>query len=295
MVMFYRASNIYRFRFKFYNVRMKKLVIITGASSGMGAEFARQLADEYTAKGENAEFWLIARTQDKLEVIGQDIKRDGITVRLFPMDVKGMEGVRKLAMHLGVEGEMGEYSVDVLVNNAGFGTYGTFEDTNMMRQLDMIDLNCTALTGICGICLPHMSSGSRIINVASLASYLPLGNFAVYAATKAYVLSFTLSLRAEVQDRGICVTALCPGPVTTNFANVASNGARKEVRHGLSAQKTVAHCLRCSKKGKPVAIMSFSWKFKAFMSRFVSRTMGARFTFLYCKRPSQPVEEDDIL
>lgn len=268
---------------------MKQLVIITGASSGMGAEFARQLADEYTKKQEPAEFWLIARTEENLEKIATDVRRDGISVRLFPMDVRGMEGVRKLAMHLGVEHEIGEYTISVLVNNAGFGTYGTFEDTNMMRQLEMIDVNCTALTGICGICLPHMSEGSRIINVASLASYLPLGNFAVYGATKAYVLSFTLALRAEVQDKGIRVTALCPGPVSTNFANVASNGARKEVKHGLSAKKTVAHCLRCSRKGKPVAIMAFKWKFKAFMSRFVSKTAGARFTFLYCKRPANQI------
>ena len=272
---------------------MKQIVIITGASSGMGAEFARQLADEYTAKQEAAEFWLIARTEKNLERIESDIARDGITVRLFPMDVKGMEGVRKLAMHLGVESEVGDYRIATLVNNAGFGTYGTFEDTNMMRQLDMIDVNCTALTGICGICLPHMGAGSRIINVASLASYLPLGNFAVYAATKSYVLSFTLALRAEVQDKGISVTALCPGPVSTNFANVASNGARKEVRHGVSAKKTVAHCLRCARKGKATAIMAFKWKFKAFMSRFVSKTAGARFTYLYCKRPSQPAPADE--
>ena len=267
---------------------MKQLIIITGASSGMGAEFARQLADEYTKKQEAAEFWLIARTEANLEKVAEDVRRDGITVRLFPMDVKGMEGVRKLAMHLGVESEVGPYTISVLVNNAGFGTYGTFEDTNMLREIEMIDVNCSALTGICGICLPHMGEGSRIINVASLASFLPLGNFAVYGATKAYVLSFTLALRAEVEDKGVKVTALCPGPVSTNFANVASNGARKEVRHGLSAKKTVAHCLRCSRRNKAVAIMAFKWKFKAFMSRFVGKAAGARFTYLFCKRPSIP-------
>lgn len=149
----------------------------------------------------------------------------------------------------------------------------------------MVELNCTALTGICGECLPLMDAGSRVINVSSLAAFLPLGNFAVYAATKAYVLSLSFALAAELRDRGISVTALCPGSVSTNFANVASNGARREVLHGRDPAKVVAHCLRVSERGGRCAIWAVKWRLTALLSRFVGRYAGARYTFLHQKRP----------
>ena len=149
----------------------------------------------------------------------------------------------------------------------------------------MVDLNCASLTGICGLCIPLMEKGSSIINVSSLAAFLPLGNFAVYAATKSYVLSFSVALAAELRDKGIKVTALCPGSVSTNFANVASNGARKEVLHGKSPEKVVAHCIKKARKGERIVLWAFKWKFTAFMSRFIGRYFGARFTFLHNKRP----------
>jgi short-subunit dehydrogenase len=130
-----------------------------------------------------------------------------------------------------------------------------------------------------------MDKFSRIINTASLASYMPLGNFAVYGACKAFVLSFTVALAAELKEKGIRVTALCPGPVSTEFANVASNGVRKKVRHGLSAEKTVAHCLKKSRRGKLYSVMALKWKVQAYGSRFVGRYAVARFTYKFVKRP----------
>ena len=118
-----------------------------------------------------------------------------------------------------------------------------------------------------------------------MAAYSPLGNFAVYGATKAYVLSFTLALAAELKPRGVHVLALCPGSVSTEFANVASNGARKEVLHGFSSVKTVRHCLRRAFKGKHVAILRFKWKFQHLGSHFVSRYAVADYTFKHSKRP----------
>lgn len=274
---------------------MKKIVIVTGASSGMGKEFALQISADTDAD----EIWLIARRIDKLdELCGElaDLRSEGIAAdvqRPIPLavqlDIAGRNGAAGFAALLeeekNADEKSGGFTIVTLVNNAGFGTYGPFEETAVDRELDMIDLNCTALTGICGYSLPYMSEGCAIINTASLASFLPLGNFAVYGATKAYVLSFTMALAAEVKDRGIKVCALCPGPVSTEFANVASNGARKEVRHGLSAEKVVSHCLTCVKKGRHTAIMAFKWKFKAAASRFVGRYTGAWFTYKYCKRP----------
>ena len=280
--------------YKSYNLSMN-IAIITGASSGMGVEFARQLA----RKDLYDEIWIIARRTEKLEgvafEINSEIKKH--LVRPVAMDISGKEGVQRFKEFFLTENEIHKnpdsvdgkgLTVGMLVNNAGFGTYGPFEETSVTREMDMVDLNCTALTGITGLVLPFLQAGSIIINTASLASFLPLGNFAVYGATKAYVLSFSMALSAELKDKGIKVCALCPGPVSTEFANVASNGARPEVKNGLPADKVVAHCLEKAFNGKRTAIYSFKWKFKAAASRFVGRYAGARFTFKYNKRPHNP-------
>ncbi len=269
---------------------MKKISIVTGASSGMGDCFARQLAQE--GRDVSDEIWIVARRGDRLEKLKGDIEQGWSgpgscpAIIPLPLDIAGKAGALQLKARLEEEKERGAFTISVLVNNAGFGSYGEFANTDPEREMDMVDLDCTSLTGITGYALPYMERGARIINTASLASFLPLGNFAVYGACKAYVLSFSVALRAELKDRGIKVTALCPGPVSTEFANVASKGARREVRHGLSAEKTVAHCLRKSRKGRLYAIMAFKWKFKAAASRFVGRYAGAWFTYRFCKRPS---------
>lgn len=262
---------------------MKHIIIITGASSGMGAEFARQIYAQKSSIG--TEMWLIAREPDKLAEFAATLTGQDIAVRTFAFDLCGATGAEHVKKLLNAESKNGKFVVDLLVNNAGFGTYGPFAETDPTREMSMIDLNCTSLTGICGFTLPYMQRGSRIINVASLAAFLPLGNFAVYAATKSYVLSFSMALAAELKERGISVCALCPGSVSTNFANVASNGKRREVLHGRDPRKVVEHCLRASGRGKKVALWAPKWKITAFMSRFIGRYIGARFTYLFNKRP----------
>ena len=287
---------------------MKKIIIVTGASSGMGVCFASQLARESadfalsSKESERSlssdEIWLIARREDRLSEVREKIMREAESfsslngkslypdVRVLPLDISGREGTLKFKSVLDERCASEEIEISVLVNNAGFGTYGEFADTDTVREMEMVDLDCTALTGLTGFSLPYMKKGGRIINTASLASFMPLGNFAVYGACKAYVLSFSVALAAELKHKGISVTALCPGPVSTEFANVASKGARKEVRHGLSPEKTVAHCIKCSRKGRLYSMWAFKWKFKAAASRFVGRYAGAWFTYKYCKRPS---------
>lgn len=278
---------------------MRKITIITGASSGMGAEFARQIA----ANTKSTEIWLLARSRDKLEEVKNEIessradsqaessangkkeRQDKAQIKCVTMNLSGREGAQLFKTFLTTQAITGTFEIDLLVNNAGFGTYGPFEETPLERELEMIDLNCTALTGICGAALPYLHKDSSIINVASLASFLPLGNFAVYAATKAYVLSFSVALAAELKDKGIKVSALCPGSVSTEFANVASNGARKEVLNGKDPVKVVSHCLKKARAGKKIILWSNKWKFTAFMSRFIGRYFCARYTYKYNKRP----------
>lgn len=267
-----------------YNHSMKKIIIVTGASSGMGKEFALQLAKSSRA----TEMWLVARREDRLIQLAKELKTEinpNMNFRVIPEDISGHKG---FYIFKSLFKEEKEFIIDTLVNNAGFGTYGPFADTPTKKELEMLDINVLSLTGICGAALPYLQKGSRILNVASLAAYSPLGNFAVYAASKAYVHSFTMALAAELKDRGIKVLSMCPGSVSTEFANVASNGARKEVLNGVSAKDTVAHALKCLDKGKLVALMTFKWKLKAFCSRFVGRYFFARYTYVNEKRPYLP-------
>lgn len=276
---------------------MKKIIVVTGASSGMGASFARQLAEEsagFLQRGKTQaasdEIWIVARRKDRLEALKKEIEGlgEGIPfVRVIDMDISGRDGARALGKLFSDEASAEEsLFINVLVNNAGFGTYGEFAETDVEREMEMVDLDCTSLTGITGYALPFMGKGSRLINTASLASFLPLGNFAVYGACKAYVLSFTVALASELKHKGIRVTALCPGPVSTEFANVASRGARKEVKHGLSAEKTVAHCIKKTRRGSLYALMAFKWKIASWASKLVPRYICAWFTYKFNKRPS---------
>lgn len=259
---------------------MKKIAIVTGASSGMGREFASQIPGTRDID----EIWLVARRRDKLEALAEELSASGAIPKIIDADLSGRAGIKRLEAILAREPS---FAIDALVNNAGFGTYGTFRDTDLDRQLDMIDLNVLSLTGLCHIALPYLRRGSLIVNVASLASFAPLGNFAVYAATKAYVLSFSMALAAELADDGIFVIAACPGPVDTEFAQVASNGARERVVDGKAPAAVVERCLRDAARGRHVSIMAPKWRFKAFMSRFIGRFAFARHTYIHEKRPSR--------
>lgn len=273
---------------------MKNIAVITGASSGLGKEFTIQVA----SKKEYDEIWIIARRTDKLEELAKEInsKYNFEVVRPVTLDIAGKAGVEKFKLLLEEEHKKlsaieSGIRIGLLVNNAGFGTYGPFEETSITRQMDMVDLNCTSVTGVCGVVLPYLQKGSVVINTASLAAFMPLGNFAVYSATKAYVLNFSVALAAELKDKGVKVCALCPGSVSTEFANVASNGARKEVKGGHDPVKVVRHCLKRAFAGKKTALWYPKWQLTALMSRFVGRYIVARYTYKYNKRPHNPDED----
>lgn len=278
---------------------MKRIAIITGASSGMGSEFTKELFlnSENYKFGKFDEIWILARRSDRLKNLKYDLEKAAENncskeypeITAIEIDLSGTKGVTAFNAILKttkkVESKNGGFEIGLLVNNAGFGTYGEFTETPLDKELEMIDTNCSTLTGLCGLAIPFMNEKSTIVNVASLAAFLPLGNFAVYAATKSYVLSFSVALAAELKDKGIHVLAMCPGSVSTEFANVASNGARKEVLHGYPADKTVKHALKCASNKKHIALWAHKWKITAFFSRFIGRFFGARFTFIHNKRP----------
>lgn len=197
------------------------IIIITGASSGMGAEFALQLDNTFRNIDE---IWLIARRKKAMLEVAQYLEH---TTRVLDMDVTNDEHMKKLQNLLSEEKPV----IRMLVNCAGYGIMGDFSTSSIKDELGMIDVNCRALTQMTYMCLPFMKKNSRIIQLASSAAFLPQPNFAVYAATKSYVYSFARALNQELKGRKIYVTAVCPGPVDTPFFDIAEkNGSTLAIK-----------------------------------------------------------------
>ncbi len=191
---------------------MKKIAVVTGASSGIGREFALQIAEKFKTVDE---IWVIARRYQRLKVLKGLITNKKVVV--LPLDITKEADLSVYRDRLASENP----SIRVLVNAAGYGMMGHFEDSIYSEQLGMIDLNCKALVAMTHISLPYMGVPSNILNVASVAAYLPQPSFAIYAATKSMVRSFSKALNQELKGTGILVTAVCPGPVDTEFFDVA--------------------------------------------------------------------------
>ena len=173
----------------------------------MGREFVLQIPRLYKNLDE---LWVVARRTDRLKSLQEQVK---IPVRIFDGDMQRNYIFEKIQKEL----ERRQADVRMLVNAAGYGKIGRVASIDLNEQCGMVDLNCTALTKMTGICLPYLSKGSRIINLASAAAFCAQPGFCVYAASKAYVLRFSQGLAAELKKQGILVTAVCPGPVHTEF------------------------------------------------------------------------------
>lgn len=186
---------------------MKKIAIVTGASSGMGEEYVLQIQKLYKHLDE---IWVIARRKERLEKLSEKS-----SVKLIPLviDLQNTDEYSILSDKLKEE----KPHIAMLVNSAGFGIHGYFEEQEGRDVLGMVELNCLALTKVTRMCIPYMNTNSRIINMASAAAFFPQKRFSIYAATKAYVLSFSRSLNVELGNRKIYVTAVCPGPDDTEF------------------------------------------------------------------------------
>ena len=223
------------------------VIVITGASSGMGMEFAMQM-DNYFSNVD--EFWLVARSGDKLEEVARALQH---RTRIFTMDMTDKEKVERLEQALKEEKAV----VRILINCAGYGVMGSFTDLDREQTLGMVRLNCEALTEMTYRLIPFMRRGSRIIQLASSAAFMPQPDFAVYAASKAYVHSFSRALGVELKKKGIYVTSVCPGPVDTPFFDIAEkDGTILKVKKlsMTTAEKVVSQALRDSYYKKEVSV-----------------------------------------
>lgn len=244
------------------------IAIITGASSGMGREFAKHLAASLV---KTDEIWLLARRRNTLEELAYDLTKgkDGhsIKIRTIAIDITDE---RKLA-HFAEILMIRNAGISVLVNCAGMGIYGSFEALSRDEVTQIVRLNVLALTQMTKFCLPYMKKGSRIIQVASGAAFLPQADFAVYAASKAYVYSFGQALRKELRPKGITVTVVCPGPVKTPFLSHAYGryGKMNFLKKLTMAkpERVVKKALKDSKKKKALSIYGLPMKLLYFATR----------------------------
>lgn len=221
--------------------------LITGASSGFGAEFARQLAPHART------LILVARRLDRLQQLKTELDRPGLTIHCHTADLADEVQTEAFLAALAASGER----VTLLINNAGLGDHGFFEDSDWGRVKAMLDVNVKALTRLTHAALPELVRAGRgaILNVSSVASLLPLPKMAVYAASKAYVTSFSEGLRAELRGTGVTVTALCPGPVNTEFFDIAERAGSEERMPApeyfkVSAEQVVTEALRAVEKDR---------------------------------------------
>jgi short-subunit dehydrogenase len=241
---------------------LNKVALVTGASAGLGVEFARQLSKR------GHRLVLAARRKDRLDELAKELGN----ARSVAIDLSKANAATKLMADLDVNGE----TVDLLVNNAGFGLIGRFAELDGRRERQMIDLNVGTLADLCRAIAPGMTQrkSGGILNVASTAAFQPGPKMAVYFATKAFVLSLTEALHEELKPHGIHVTCLCPGPTRTEFGDVAGFGGNGLFdRVAMNAPAVVAAGLDGLDKNKAVVVPGLINKLTASSGRFAPRSV----------------------
>lgn len=242
-----------------------RVAIVTGASTGMGREFVKQIWKE---NSRIEEIWVIARSKGKLMTLQAELGFHGIKV--LSLDLTKEEDIAEYRKRLEAE----KPEVCILVNSAGYGKMGTFEEVGYEHNRGMIKTNCQSLVDVTYLTLPYMKRGCQIINLASSAAFLPQPEFAIYAASKSFVLSFSRALRLELKERGITVTAVCPGPVKTEFFQVAeADGGKKPKPYKMlfrsNAKKVVKKARKDAAKGKEMSVYGLWMKLFSILCKVV--------------------------
>lgn len=257
---------------------MNNVVLITGASGGLGLELAKIFAENKN------NLLLVARSAEALSDLKITLEAEhGITVHVLPRDLTEESSADELYAYAVENG----LNVEVLVNNAGFGDFGEFCVRSWEKQRDMVRLNVLALMRLTYLFLPAMKDRGRgkILNLASLAAFQPGPLMSVYYASKAFVLSFSEALSVELKKTGVTVTALCPGPVRTGFeknAELSNSGLFKNLKVA-SPQRVALYGYKKLMKGKPVAVQGGMNKFLVFINRFAPRALVRKIVYKIMK------------
>ena len=228
---------------------MKNIAIVTGASSGMGKEFAITVQDNVSVD----EMWVIARRKERLEELQKEVN---IPLKVIALDLSNDESFKKIGELLKKE----KPSIKLLINASGYGKFEKITNISNEDNIGMIDLNVKALTNMCLTCIPYMQRGSQIINFASVAAFQPVPYINVYAATKAYVLSFSRSLNVELKNENIKVLAVCPFWTKTEFFDraVTENKVIKKYVAMYNSKDVIKKAWKDYKKGKDISIYGFN-------------------------------------
>ena len=251
-------------------MQVRETVLITGASTGIGYELAKLFAKA------GDRLILVARSTDKLNRLAEEVKREhNATVKVITKDLSNPHAPWEIYSELQNEG----ITVDILVNNAGFGVWGFFKDTELARELEMLQLNIVSLTHLTKLFLKGMLERKRgkIMNVASTAAFQPGPLMAVYYASKAYVLSFSEAISNELKGTGVTVSCLCPGHTETEFQSTAKIGRIRIVRAGIMDAQSVAKIgYDGLMKDRSLVIAGFQNNFFAFLSKIMPRQIVIR-------------------
>jgi short-subunit dehydrogenase len=257
------------------NAANSETILITGASSGIGLELAKCFA------ADGCKLILVARNTDALATLAAELRvAHKIEVKVLTADLSLIETPKRIFSELSAQ----KISVDVLVNNAGFGAHGSFLEMSLARQLEMLQVNIAALTELTGLFLPAMVRRKRggILNVGSVAGFQPGPGMTVYYATKAFVLFFTEALAEELCGSGVTVSVLCPGPTESNFSNVARGKKVRQIKTGkMSAAVVAIHGHRAFRKGKITAVPGLPNKTFVFLNRILPRQIPRKLVKFY--------------
>ena len=250
-----------------------KIAVITGASSGLGIEFLRAAV---TLCPEIDTYWLIARREDRLEALKPQFPEKNL--RPIALDLTDFAALKQFNALL----EREKPEISLLINNAGFGKLCDFVTSDIENQTAMIDLNCRALTAVTRYSLPYMETGGLILNISSIASFAPTPRMAVYCSTKAYVQSFSRALREELKSKKINVLAVCPGPMITEFWQVADRPTHKSRTLDMLPHQSpakMANCaLKAGLKGKSACTMGGFYKFYRLLAHILPKSLLMKWT-----------------
>lgn len=249
-----------------------RTAIVTGASSGLGREFVRQIAEVFP---EIECYWLIARRVERLEELAEMMPDK--QVECLALDLCDTMSFMALQEKLAAE----RPEVALLVNNAGCGYLGKIGEVDTASQTRMVDLNLRALTAITNMTVPFMVPGSCILNVSSIASFCPNPRMTVYSSTKAYVTSYTIGAAEELKEKGITVTAVCPGPMETEFisvGNIRGNSRTFELLPYCDQVRVAGGALRATRAGRTIYTPRLFYKFYRVLAKVTPVKLMVKFT-----------------
>ncbi len=245
------------------------IAIIFGASGGMGEVLSHLLSFESALD----EIWLVARSREKLEKVATKCENKARVICADLLDKSDIEKIKQTLINE-------KPNIKWLVNCAGVGYYGDFSSLDEKKSADTVELNCASLIALTHIALPYMSKGSHMLLLSSASAFLPQPKFAVYSASKAFVLSFARALRQEMKCEGITVSVACPGPVDTDFLNLAYEGdfPKKKKPFVAPCDKVCKSIFKKAKKGVTVIVPTFSMKLLRILAKVLPHSLILKLT-----------------